>query len=169
MFLAHPAVHGGEIAGSYTAGEIAPQSPDREKWDIWWFYATGGPGVFKGDVYYYSVDHDSRGIVASMTDTPPIYFMTGEYDGACHPAMSKAASEAIANSAFLEMKHIGPFPDVRKSSVVQEIPDARAQGSSRRRQKRQRVPLAGCEGLDETLLGPVHSAGPAHFKSARIR
>ncbi len=71
-------------------GEIAPQSPDREKWDIWWFYATGGPGVFKGDVYYYSVDHDSRGIVASMTDTPPIYFMTGEYDGACHPAMSKA-------------------------------------------------------------------------------
>jgi pimeloyl-ACP methyl ester carboxylesterase len=108
--LAHPAVHGGEIAGSYTAGEIAPQSPDTERWDIWWFYATGGPGVFKGDVYYYSIDHDCRGFVASMTDNPPIYFMTGEYDGACHPSMSKAASDAIANSAFLEMKHIGHFP-----------------------------------------------------------
>jgi pimeloyl-ACP methyl ester carboxylesterase len=108
--LAHPAVHGGEIAGSYTAGEIAPQSPQNERWEIWWFYATGGPGVFKGDVHYYSVDHDSRAIVDSMKDTPPIYFMTGEYDGACHPAMSQKASEAIANSTFLEMKHIGHFP-----------------------------------------------------------
>jgi pimeloyl-ACP methyl ester carboxylesterase len=108
--LAHPAVHGGEIAGSYTAGEIAPHSPDNERWEIWWFYATGGPGVFKGDVHYYSVDHDSRAIVGEMKNTPPIYFMTGEYDGACHPAMSKKASEAIGNSAFVEMKHIGHFP-----------------------------------------------------------
>ena len=61
-------------------------------------------------MHYYSVDHDSRSIVGDMRNAPPIYFMTGEYDGACHPAMSKKASEAISNSTFLEMKHIGHFP-----------------------------------------------------------
>jgi pimeloyl-ACP methyl ester carboxylesterase len=108
--LAHPAVHGGEIAASYTAGEIAPQSPAIGRWDIWWIYASNGPGVFKGDVYFYSVDHDSRAYAAQMVNTPPIYFMTGEYDGACSPEMSKRAADTVHNSAYVQMKAIGHFP-----------------------------------------------------------
>ena len=108
--LWHPAVHGGEVAASYTRGEIAPMSPDEYRWEIWWLYASGGPGVFKGDVHFYSVDHDYRPFTAQMTDTPPMYFMTGEYDAACKPHMSEAAADAINNATFIEMIGIGHFP-----------------------------------------------------------
>lgn len=48
--------------------------------------------------------------VSEMINTPPIYFLTGEYDGACPPKMSKEAADAISNSACIEMKGIGHFP-----------------------------------------------------------
>jgi pimeloyl-ACP methyl ester carboxylesterase len=105
-----PRCHGGEVAGSYVMGEISPTSPDVERWETWWFYATGGPGVFKGDVFFYSDDHDYRPFMAEMTNTPPMYFMTGEYDGACKPWMSKATADQLPNATFLEMKDIGHFP-----------------------------------------------------------
>lgn len=105
-----PRCHGGEVAGSYVMGEIAPMSPAEGRWETWWFYATGGPGVFKGDVYFYSVDSDYRKHMPEMTNTPPLYFMTGEYDAACKPAMSKATAAKLPNATFFEMPGIGHFP-----------------------------------------------------------
>jgi len=105
-----PRVHGGEMAGSYVMGEIAPMSPSEYRWEIWWGYATSGPGVFKGDVHFYSNDHDYREQLAEMQNTPPMYFMGGDYDAACKPAMSKATADQIANAVFVEMKDMGHFP-----------------------------------------------------------
>ena len=36
---------------------MAPQSPDHDRWATW-FYYTQGSEAFKGDLYFYSVDHD---------------------------------------------------------------------------------------------------------------
>jgi len=55
-FLHHPAIHGGELCASYTLGLNAPSSPEVAKRENWWYYAQGGPGVYAGDVHYYSFD-----------------------------------------------------------------------------------------------------------------
>ena len=39
---------------------MAPQSPEADRW-LTWFYYTQGSEAFKGDLYFYSVDHDLRG------------------------------------------------------------------------------------------------------------
>ncbi len=39
---------------------MAPQSPEADRWKTW-FYYTQGSEAFKGDLYFYSVDHDLRG------------------------------------------------------------------------------------------------------------
>src|SRR6185295_10055595 len=88
-WLHHPHVHGGEVCATSVFGLMAPQSPDEYRWETWWYYSQGGPGVFKGDLYFYSVDHDFRGKCESIKGKIPTYFITGEYDFACTPEMTK--------------------------------------------------------------------------------
>ena len=58
---------------------VAPEPYRRE---TGWVYSQGGPDVFAGDIYYYSVDHDLTGGKAKGIDTSKVgvYFLTGEYD-----------------------------------------------------------------------------------------
>ena len=47
-------------------------------------YMQGGPGVFKGDLYFYRVDGDLREKVKKIdTRVCPLYLLTGEYDFSC--------------------------------------------------------------------------------------
>jgi len=55
-YLHHPAIHGGELAASYTYGLCAPGSPESSKRENWWYYSQSGPGVYAGDVHFYSID-----------------------------------------------------------------------------------------------------------------
>jgi hypothetical protein len=51
-----------------------------------WAYKQGGPGVFKGDLYFYRVDGDLRGRVERInTKVCPLFLLTGEYDFSCTP------------------------------------------------------------------------------------
>ena len=59
-YLHHPAIHGGELAASYTYALCAPQSPESNARENWWYYSQAGPGVYAGDVHYYSNDWDGR-------------------------------------------------------------------------------------------------------------
>src|SRR5437016_4108743 len=38
-FLHHPAIHGGELAASYTYGLNAPSSPEQSRRENWWYYS----------------------------------------------------------------------------------------------------------------------------------
>ncbi len=58
--LHHPAIHGGELAASYTYGLNAPTSPEASRRENWWLYSQSGPGVYQGDVHFYSNDWDGR-------------------------------------------------------------------------------------------------------------
>ena len=62
-WLNRPDVHGGEVCAALVSGLIAPQSPDISRTETLWAYKQGGPGVFKGDLYFYRVDGDLRGRV----------------------------------------------------------------------------------------------------------
>ena len=59
-YLHHPAIHGSELVASYTYGLCAPNSPEASRRENWWYYSQSGPGVYAGDVHYYSMDWDGR-------------------------------------------------------------------------------------------------------------
>ena len=73
-WLHRPDVHGGEVAGALMSGLIAPQSPDETRWDTLWMCMQGGPGVFKGDLYFYRADGDFRDRVAAALESAILRF-----------------------------------------------------------------------------------------------
>lgn len=110
-FLHHPAVHGGELCASYTLGLCAPDSPESAKRENWWYYAQGGPGVYAGDVHFYSMDWDVRDEVHKIdTSKCKVSLLSGEYDYSATPEMSEAVAEKIKGSRYTMMKSMGHFP-----------------------------------------------------------
>ena len=119
-FLHHPAVHGGELCASYTMGLCAPNSPEAGKRENWWYYAQGGPGVYAGDVQYYSFDWDAREDVKRIDTTKcKVSLLTGEYDYSCTPAMTEAVAAAIAGSRMTIMQGMGHFPMIENYAGFQ--------------------------------------------------
>jgi len=109
--LHHPAIHGGELVASYTYGLNSPLSPEAGKRENWWYYSQSGPGVYQGDVYFYSLDWDAREDVKRIdTSRCKVALLTGEYDYSCTPAMSEAVAAAIPGSRLTIMKGMGHFP-----------------------------------------------------------
>lgn len=106
-----PDVDGSVVAASWTYGLMAPRSPRASRKEVWWTYAQGGPGVYRGDTFFYGVDWDLRGRETEIDTTRcPVYMLTGEYDYACSPEESAATAGRIPGAKFTEMKGIGHFP-----------------------------------------------------------
>ena len=108
-FLHHPAIHGGELCASYTFGLCGPNSPEEGKRANWWIYSQSGPGVYQGDVYFYSCDWDARS-TAKTIKTCKVALLTGEFDYSCTPAMTREVAKAIPGARFRVMKGMGHFP-----------------------------------------------------------
>jgi pimeloyl-ACP methyl ester carboxylesterase len=110
-FLHHPAVHGGELCASYTMGLCAPTTPEASRRENWWYYAQGGPGVYAGDVHFYSFDWDGREAIKTIdTGLCKVSLLTGEYDYSATPAMSEAVASSIKGSRYSLMRGMGHFP-----------------------------------------------------------
>ena len=110
-WLNRPDIHGGEIAAAFVSGQVAPQSPDEFRHETLWHYKQGGPGIFKGDLYFYWTDghFDDR---SAQIDTSrcPVYLMSGEYDSSCTPERTEATAGRIKGSKAKVMADIGHFP-----------------------------------------------------------
>lgn len=110
-WLNRPDVHGGEVCAALVSGLIAPQSPSDARNEVLWMYKQGGPGVFKGDLYFYRVDGDLRPVVGGIDTTVcPLYMMTGEYDFSCTPDNTQRTAQKIAGAEVTVMKQVGHFP-----------------------------------------------------------
>jgi pimeloyl-ACP methyl ester carboxylesterase len=110
-FLHHPAIHGGELCASYTYGLNSPNSPEVSRRENWWYYSQSGPGVYQGDVHFYSLDWDAREDIKGIdTRRCKVALLTGEYDYSCTPAMTEAVAAAIPGSNLTIMKGMGHFP-----------------------------------------------------------
>jgi pimeloyl-ACP methyl ester carboxylesterase len=110
-WLHRPDVHGGEVAGAMMSGLIAPQSPSETRWDTLWMYMMGGPGVFKGDLFFYRADGDFRDRVSQIdTAKCPLYLLTGEYDFSCTPEDTERTAAQIKGARVTVMREIGHFP-----------------------------------------------------------
>jgi pimeloyl-ACP methyl ester carboxylesterase len=110
-WLHRPDVHGGEMCGALVSGLVAPTAPEADRWETIWHYMQGGPGVFKGDLHYYTSDGDIRERVAEIdTRECPLYLLTGEYDYSCPPADTAKLAGQIAGAQVTIMEGLGHFP-----------------------------------------------------------
>ena len=76
-----------------------------------WHYLQSGPGVFKGDLYFYRVDADLRDQIRRIdTRICPLYLMTGESDFSCTPEATIATAEQIPGAEVVVMRELGHFP-----------------------------------------------------------
>jgi pimeloyl-ACP methyl ester carboxylesterase len=104
-------VHGGEVCAALVSGLVAPQSPAQHRHETLWQYMQGGPGVFKGDLYFYRVDADLRGKLTGIdTSRCPLYLLTGEYDFSCTPEDTLRTAEGIPGAKVMIMEEVGHFP-----------------------------------------------------------
>jgi len=104
-------VHGGEVCAALVSGLVAPQSPAVHRHETLWQYMQSGPGIFKGDLYFYRVDSDLRGKLGGIrTDICPLYLLTGEYDFSCSPQDTVRTAESIPGAKVTVMKELGHFP-----------------------------------------------------------
>ena len=110
-WLYRPDIHGGLIQSAFVSSQIAPQSPDKFRHETLWHYMQGGPGIFKGDLYFYwhDGDFDDR---SGLIDTSkcPVYLLSGEYDCSCTPERTLATASRIKGAKATIIPGIGHFP-----------------------------------------------------------
>jgi pimeloyl-ACP methyl ester carboxylesterase len=110
-WLHRPDVHGGEMAAGIVSGLIGPRSPSADRWETLWHYMQGGPGVFKGDLYFYNIDGDIRARVEEIDTTRcPLYLLSGEYDYSCTPDDTRDLARRIKDTQAVIMEGLGHFP-----------------------------------------------------------
>ena len=110
-WLHRPDIHGGEVSAAFVSGQVAPQSPDEYRHETLWHYMQGGPGIFKGDLYFYWVDgHFDDRSARIDTGRCPVYLLSGEYDSSCTPERTEATAGRIKGSKAVIMDGMGHFP-----------------------------------------------------------
>jgi pimeloyl-ACP methyl ester carboxylesterase len=106
----HPRISN-EFKASVMFGLMSPTSPEPLRRETAWIYSQGAPPVFKGDLYYFSIDHDLRETARQIDTTRvAVYLLTGEYDWAAPPAQSRVLAAQIPGAFYRTMDGLGHFP-----------------------------------------------------------
>lgn len=110
-WLHRPDVHGGEVCAGIVSGLVGPSSPDVHRWETLWHYMQSGPGVFKGDLHFYTADGDIRQDITRIdTQACPLWLLTGEYDYSCTPQDTALLGASIPGAKWQIMEGMGHFP-----------------------------------------------------------
>ncbi len=110
-WLHHPEVNGSEVSAYICWGLMAPQSPEQFRRETMHFYEQQANGIFRGDLYYYAVDHDYTGRLDEVDPNCPVYVMNGEYDWVTDPEYGREVADGIGEQATaMEMGSMGHFP-----------------------------------------------------------
>ncbi len=106
-----PDAHGGEMGAALVSANIAPQAPKAERWNTQWMFMQSGPGVFRGDLAFYTRDDSLVGRLDKIDTTrAPMHIMVGEYDLTCTPEDARRTVQAIPGASLAVMPEIGHFP-----------------------------------------------------------
>lgn len=107
----NPAINSQQTVPSWVSALMAPQSPESARKEVWWIYSQGGPGIYRGDTYFYSEGLDLRGRENEIDTTQcPVFIYTGEYDYACTAEDTEATLARIPGAQGGRMEGIGHFP-----------------------------------------------------------
>lgn len=107
----HAAVHGALHNASYVRGLMSPQSPEADRRRAAWIYSQGAPGIYGGDLAFYSDEFDGHVIAAKIDAAKtPVALLSGTYDYSATPDDGRKLAGLIAGSYFGEMPGLGHFP-----------------------------------------------------------
>ena len=110
MEFYHPEVNN-DFKAHVMYGMMAPTSPEALRRETAWVYSQGAPAVFRGDLYYYSVDHDVRNTAATIdTNVCSVDILNGEYDWSGTPAGGEELAAMIPGARYRTMEGLGHFP-----------------------------------------------------------
>lgn len=102
---------GNQYAAGLMYGLTSPESPEARRREVAWIYSQAAPGVFRGDLHYYTVEHDLRVRAGEIdTERTPLYIMSGTYDWSSTTENSRALASMIPGCRFIEMPGLGHFP-----------------------------------------------------------
>ena len=114
-WLDRPDVDGGRVSAAVVSGLVGPDAPREHRWETLWHYLQSGPGVFRGDLFFYN--HDAAGdlrarLAGRDADGPAcaLYLLTGEYDYSCSPDDTLAAAASLPGSEVTIIAGMGHFP-----------------------------------------------------------
>ena len=111
--LADARVANGMHNPAYVRALLGPRSPQCFRDEAAAIYAQGRPGVYMGDLAYYSDDFDGAALAPALTRCArPIQLLTGAYDYSASPANTRALWKLIGHEAaqFTLMEGLGHFP-----------------------------------------------------------
>lgn len=106
-----PDAHGGEMGAALVSANISPHAPNAERWNTQWMFMQSGPGVFRGDLSFYTRDNS---LVARLnlidTSKTPVHLLVGAYDLTCTPEDARRTADAISGATLAVMDELGHFP-----------------------------------------------------------
>lgn len=110
-YLNHPACDSSAVAASYTMALNAPTSLEVRTRENWWIYSQASPGVYDGDLHFYTDDWDGHALeLPPSVKRVPLHLMSGDYDYSCTPAMAQEAARVLEADSLTLMEGIGHFP-----------------------------------------------------------
>ena len=147
----------------------SPEAREAFRRETAWIYSQGGPGIFGGDLYYFSVDHNLIG-KAHQIDTSKVgvHFLSGEYDPTAK-GPGEALAAQIKGSTYDVVEGGSHFRHERRLSTVPATPQAGARRDLR--QARPRVTAGGIDrywvsGRDRVESPPPDAASSAPASGA---
>ncbi len=106
-----PDAHGGEMGAALVSANISPYAPQAERWNTMWMFMQSGPGVFRGDLSFYTQDDSLIPRLPSIdTKKTPVHIIVGAYDLTCTPKDAERTAKAIPGATLAAMEELGHFP-----------------------------------------------------------
>lgn len=106
-----PDAHGGEMGAALVSANISPLAPLEERWNTLWMFMQSGPGVFRGDLSFYTKDDSLIGRLGQIDTTKtPVHLLVGSYDLTCTPEDAQRTAAAIPGATCTVMAELGHFP-----------------------------------------------------------
>jgi pimeloyl-ACP methyl ester carboxylesterase len=106
-----PDAHGGEMGAALVSANISPHAPQAERWNTLWMFMQSGPGVFRGDLSFYTKDDSLIGRLGQIdTAKTPVHLLVGAYDLTCTPEDAQRTAAAIPGATCTVMAELGHFP-----------------------------------------------------------
>jgi pimeloyl-ACP methyl ester carboxylesterase len=110
-YLTHVQVNGGWHSAAYVRGLMSPTSPAEDRRRAAWIYSQGAPGVYDGDLAFYSDEFDGEQIARRIDGRSiPVFLLIGHYDFSATVSDSHALAGWIDGAVVHEMPELGHFP-----------------------------------------------------------
>lgn len=110
-FLTHAKVNSGWHSAAYVRGLMSPSSPADDRRRAAWIYSQGAPGIYDGDLAFYSDEFDGETVARRIDGRRiPVHLMIGHYDFSATVADAHALAGWIDGAIVTEMPELGHFP-----------------------------------------------------------